>query len=105
MSTYLCHDQPDLLRFEAQIVNTRPGAVLLSRSALHPGGGGQVADRAKMTHLHGIAHIVAVSLESGCYWHLLDQPVEVQGPVEVHIDAEHRSRVSQLHTDTHILNA
>ncbi len=39
------------------------------------------------------------------YWHQLDKPVELQGTVAIRIDAERRSRVSQLHTDTHILNA
>lgn len=105
MSVYLCHEQPDLLVFESSVLNTRAGAILLSRSALHPGGGGQVSDRATVKHQHGIANIVSVSLESDGYWHLLDQPIELNGTVEVCIDADHRSRVSQLHTDTHILNA
>ena len=32
-------------------------------------------------------------------------PIEVSGAVRVTIDAAHRLRVAQLHTDTHILNA
>ena len=39
-------------------------------------------------------------------WHVLDDPaVELAGDVVVRIDAEHRSRVAQLHTDSHVLNA
>ncbi len=105
MSIYLCHEQPDLLVFETEIINSRPGAVLLARSALHPGGGGQVADRATLTHAHGSMQIVDVVQEHGEYWHVLDQPLELGGAVQVSIDAAHRSRVAQLHTDTHILNA
>lgn len=105
MSVYLCHEQPDLLEFETEILDSRPGAVLLARSALHPGGGGQVSDRAVLAHGNGTATIVDVSHEAGRYWHVLDQPVEIAGRVQVRIDAEHRSRVAQLHTDTHILNA
>jgi misacylated tRNA(Ala) deacylase len=105
MTVYLCHEQPDLLEFETDIVDSRPGAVLLARSALHPGGGGQVADRALLTHAQGAVQIVDVALEEGRYWHVLDQAVELQGRVLVKIDAAHRSRVAQLHTDTHILNA
>jgi misacylated tRNA(Ala) deacylase len=105
MSIYLCHERPDLLHFETEIVDSRPGAVVLAKSALHPGGGGQVSDRARLMHRDGEAQIVDVSLERGRYWHLLDTNVEVHGEVAVSIDAAHRLRVSQLHTNTHILNA
>jgi hypothetical protein len=33
MSIYLCHEQPDLLAFETEVVDSRPGAVVLARSA------------------------------------------------------------------------
>jgi Ser-tRNA(Ala) deacylase AlaX len=46
MAVYLCHEQPDLFEHETQIIDSRPGAVRLARSALHPGGGGQESDRA-----------------------------------------------------------
>ena len=39
-------------------------------------------------------------------WHVLaDATAEPAGPVVVRVDAERRSRVAQLHTDSHILNA
>lgn len=105
MSIYLCHEQPELLEFAAEIVAARPGAVLLSRSALHPGGGGQVSDRAALRHRGGQARIVDVASAADGYWHVLDAPLTLEGAVEIAIDAAHRSRVAQLHTDTHILNA
>lgn len=33
MSNYLCHEQPDLYDFDTRVVESRPGAVLLDRSA------------------------------------------------------------------------
>lgn len=105
MAIYLCHQQPDLLDFETQIVAHRPGAVLLARSALHPGGGGQVSDRATLEHRAGVVEIIGVEAEGDDHWHLLGADVEIEGPVRVRIDAAFRSRVAQLHTDTHILNA
>ena len=36
---------------------------------------------------------------------MLGDDVEVAGQVVVRVDAEHRSRVAQLHTDSHVLNA
>lgn len=38
MAAYLCHEQPDFLTFDAEVVASRPGAVVLSRSAFYPGG-------------------------------------------------------------------
>ncbi len=105
MTIYLCHEQPDLLDFETEITDSRPGAVCLARSALHPGGGGQVSDRAMIEYQGGKVEIVSVEAEGDCYWHRLDTIAELQGPVRVQIDAAFRSRVAQLHTATHILNA
>jgi misacylated tRNA(Ala) deacylase len=105
MAVYLCHEQPDLLEFDAEIVGAREGGVLLSRSALHPGGGGQVSDRAVLRHAGGSVRIVDVLREGEQHWHVLEAPLRLGGRVTIAIDAEHRSRVAQLHTDTHILNA
>lgn len=106
MSVYLCHLEPDLLDFDAGVLESRPGQVLLSRSALHPGGGGQVGDVAVVEHRQGTVRITGVQAEGDRYWHVLDDPaLELDGSVAVHIDRERRFRVAQLHTDTHILNA
>lgn len=106
MSVYLCHLEPDLLDFDAEVLESRPGQVLLSRSALHPGGGGQVGDVAVVEHRQGTVRITGVQAEGDRYWHVLDDPaLELDGSVAVHIDRERRFRVAQLHTDTHILNA
>jgi misacylated tRNA(Ala) deacylase len=106
VSVYLCHEEPDLYDFETEVVGARPGAVLLARSSLHPGGGGQVSDVGKLEHSKGIATIIGISTEDGRPWHILDDPAPIWcGPVTVHVDREHRFRVAQLHTDTHLLNA
>lgn len=105
MSVYLCHLEPDLYEFEAEVVASRPGAVLLSRSALHPGGGGQVCDVGLLQHAGGTVHITGVEVDGERHWLLLDQAAELSGPALVQIDRDHRLRVAQLHTDSHILNA
>jgi misacylated tRNA(Ala) deacylase len=105
MAVYGYHEQPDVLEFDTQVIDSRPGAIVLERSLLHPGGGGQVSDLARLHHSTGRVDIVGVSLEAGRYWHVLASPADVAGEVHVEIDALHRARVAQLHTDTHILNA
>lgn len=105
MPAYLYHSDPDTLVFETEIVESRPGAVRLERSWLHPGGGGQVSDRAALRHAGGDALIAGIAIEDGIWWHLLDTDAQLDGRVEITIDADHRGRVSQLHTGSHILNA
>jgi misacylated tRNA(Ala) deacylase len=105
MADYLYHREPDILVFEADIIGSRPGAVRLDRSYLHPGGGGQVADRAALTHVGGTSQILGIAAEDGEYWHLLDRDESLAGRVVVRIDAAHRATLAQLHTASHILNA
>jgi misacylated tRNA(Ala) deacylase len=102
---WLCHEQPDLLVHEAVVVAARPGAVVLDRSACHPGGGGQPCDVGTLAHVHGVAAVTGVSVEDGRWWHLLDTDAEISGAVELRVDAARRDVVAQLHTDAHILNA
>ena len=53
----LCHEAPDLLEFEATVLDTRPCMVRLSRSAFYPGGGGQPADRGTLEWSGGVARV------------------------------------------------
>ena len=114
MAIYLCHEQPDLFVHDAEIVASRPGAVVLSRSAFHPGGGGQVSDRGHITWSDtsdasgasgGEADVTGIEPDGDVWWHLLDGDVAPSGTVEVHIDRAHRHRVASLHTMSHVLNA
>ena len=105
MAIYLCHEHPDLYRHEAQVVETRPGAVLLSRSAFHPGGGGQVSDIGGIEWAGGTSAVTGIEVDGERWWHLLADDATPEGDVEVRVDAEHRRRVASLHTASHVLNA
>jgi misacylated tRNA(Ala) deacylase len=106
MAIYLCHDQPDLYVHDAVVVDARPGAVALSRSAFHPGGGGQVSDIGQIAWSGGSAAVTHVDIDGDVWWHVLgDTEVELAGEVSVTVDADHRLRVASLHTMSHVLNA
>jgi len=49
--------------------------------------------------------VTAIEAEGGRLWHLLAEPVEIAGTVQAVVDADFRAMMTQLHTDTHILNA
>lgn len=106
MAIYLCHTDPDLASHDAEVVAVRPGAVALSRSAFHPGGGGQVSDTGRIEWAGGSAEVVRVDVEGDRWWHVLDDAAaEPSGVVLVTIDLEHRFGVASLHTVSHVLNA
>lgn len=105
MAIYLCHEHPDLHEHDARVVAAEPGRVALDRSALHPGGGGQVSDTGWIDHAGGSVAIVGIETVGAQTWHVLADPVVVDGQVAVRVDAERRHRVAQLHTDSHLLNA
>src|SRR4051794_1570149 len=105
MAVYLCHEQPDLYEHGAVVVAAAPGRVVLDRSAFHPGGGGQVSDIGSIEHAGGLVAGIGIGTVDDVVWHVLDDEVALAGEVTVRVDADHRSRVAQLHTDSHILNA
>jgi misacylated tRNA(Ala) deacylase len=105
MSRYFCHEHPDVLVLPTRVVDARPGAVLLEESPFHPGGGGQLTDRGGLRWNGGDVRVTAIEAVEGRFWHLLAAPVELAGAVEAVVDADFRSMMAQLHTDTHILNA
>jgi misacylated tRNA(Ala) deacylase len=106
MAIYLCHEQPELFTHEATVVDARPGAVVLSQSAFHPGGGGQVSDIGELELATGRVGVTGIEVEGDVWWHVLSDPsVELAGDVTVRVDEEHRRRVASLHTMSHVLNA
>ena len=42
-------EHPEVLTLDAEVLATRPGAVLTALSPFFPGGGGQLADRGTLT--------------------------------------------------------
>jgi misacylated tRNA(Ala) deacylase len=87
------------------VVDAGPGRVVLDRSAFHPGGGGQVSDAGWLEYSGGAVAVTGIETIDGEVWHVLADEIELSGGVVVRIDADHRSRVAQLHTDSHVLNA
>jgi misacylated tRNA(Ala) deacylase len=101
----LWHEAPELLEFEASVLDAEPGRVRLSRSSFYPGGGGQPADRGVLRWAGGEARVERILADGDVVWHVLAEPVVIESPVVGVVDAAFRQRMCQLHTDLHILNA
>ncbi|HET7339955.1 MAG TPA: alanyl-tRNA editing protein [Methylomirabilota bacterium] len=102
---YFCHEFPDVLTVPTRVVDARPGAVVLERTPFHPGGGGQLADRGVLRWQGGEARVTAIEADGERFWHVLGEPVEIAGAVEVAVDAEFRALMAQLHTNAHVISA
>src|ERR1700730_18868183 len=87
MARLFCHDHPETFVVETEIVDARPGRVLLAQSPFYPGGGGQLADRGVLRWSGGISTVSGFEPGDGGFWHLLDDgAAEVSGPVEAAVD-------------------
>ncbi|MBN9090571.1 MAG: alanyl-tRNA editing protein [Reyranella sp.] len=100
-----CHDHPETLTLETTVADARSGKVALAESPFYPGGGGQLADRGVIRWSGGEAKVTGFEVSAGKLWHLLDVPGEATGSVEAVVDPDFRSKMRQLHTTSHVLNA
>jgi len=100
-----CHEHPETLTLESEVVDSRPGAVALAQSPFYPGGGGQPGDRGRIRWEGGEAVVAGFEYAGGLLWHLLEGTGEPKGAVEAAVDPGFRRIMRQLHTGTHILNA
>lgn len=106
MSRYFCLDHPDVLTLVTEVVDARPGRVVLAESPFYPGGGGQLPDRGTLAWGGGEVAVSGFENEDGRLWHRLAEPVELPpAPVEARVDGPFRQAMRALHTDLHIVNA
>jgi misacylated tRNA(Ala) deacylase len=106
MSHAFYHEHPGTLLIETEVLDAVPGKVLLAQSPFFPGGGGQLADRGALRWVHGEIAVSGFEKTGGKIWHQLADPqVQLAGHVQAAVDADFRQMMTQLHTDTHILNA
>ena len=99
------HEHPEILVVETEVLDARPGRVLLARSPFYPGGGGQLADRGVLRWERGEAAVVGFEPSDLGLWHLLADEVEAGGRVQAAVDERFRQLMRELHTGTHVLNA
>lgn len=101
----LCRDEPDLLEWEGDVLDARPGAVLLAQTPVFPGGGGQLPDVATLRWDGGEAAIVGLTPDPRGWWHGLAGDALQSGRVRVSIDPAPRHLMCELHTLAHVTNA
>lgn len=105
MPRYFCQDHPDRLELDVPVLDTRPGAVLLAQSPFFPGGGGQLADKGAIHWSGGVASVERLEPDAKGFWHILAEPVLVEGSVRAEVEPRFRRLMCELHTLAHVLNS
>jgi misacylated tRNA(Ala) deacylase len=105
MSRYFCHESPNVLTLATEVIDSRPGAVLLAEHPFYPGGGGQLPDRGRIRWSGGETAVSGFETFDSRIWVRLPEPVEISGAVEAVVEPAFRQLMRELHTDLHILNA
>jgi misacylated tRNA(Ala) deacylase len=99
------HEHPDIMTLETEVLEARPGRLLIAVSPFFPGGGGQLADRGLISWAGVEAPVEGFERSEGKIWVLLADEQEIQGNIEAAVDVAFRRMLTQMHTYTHILNA
>lgn len=104
MTELLYFDDSYLKEFQAEVLKSDDGRVVLDKSALYPGGGGQPADNGWLTHQGQRVRITGARRLEGEYWYLLEGQSPPQGGlVSGEVDWERRYQLMRTHTAMHIL--
>jgi misacylated tRNA(Ala) deacylase len=97
--------------FEAEVLSSAPGRVVLDRTLFYPEGGGQPGDSGVLTLADGRAFKVSDTKKGeqhGTVAHVLeDASVELASGTHLtgHIDWQRRHRLMRMHTCLHLLSA
>ncbi|MGN1285085.1 MAG: alanyl-tRNA editing protein [Bradyrhizobium sp.] len=105
MSAAFTHDHPDILQLEADVLDARPGAILIERSPFFPGGGGQLADRGILRWSGGKLPVTGLARDERGLWHLVPGDSVISGKVMLEVEPAFRALMCELHTLAHVINA
>lgn len=97
---------PYLRGFDAAVVESDGGWCLLTRTAFHPGGGGQPADAGWLACGGETLAVAAVREdEAGRLWHHVGRDLPVGAPVRGELDWPTRYALMRYHCLLHVVNA
>ncbi len=101
----LYYEDPYMHEFEANVLYSKDGEVILDATAFYPEGGGQPCDTGKLVWSGGEAKVVDVQKYGEVVVHRVDGSVPEGARVKGILDWERRERLMRMHTAEHVLLA
>ena len=90
--------------WDARVLRADGEEVLLDRTALYPGGGGQPADRGTLAWDGGAARVVAARRDGDDVWYRLEGGIPARGrAIRGALDWDRRYALMRAHTALHIM--
>ena len=107
MGTRLYLEDPYLREFDAEVLASIDGWCTLSRTAFHPGGGGQPPDRGDLLLADGGSVPVQGAREDadGRVWHAVGRDLAAGAAVRGALDWPYRYAIMRHHGLMHVVNA
>ncbi len=99
----LYYDNPRAETFEAVVLNSKEGEVILDQSLFYPEGGGQPSDQGVLTTEDGSYFVKHARRENGLIIHEIDGKISKGEVVDGRVDWERRMALSRHHSATHII--
>lgn len=100
----LYYSDPYASVFEATVLASAPGMVILDKTLFYPEGGGQVGDTGLLRWRQGEAKVIDTQVVDGVVVHFTEGALPAAGDVVLgEIDYERRLSIMRHHTATHIL--
>jgi alanyl-tRNA synthetase len=104
------YEKPELDEISAKVISAdeKKGVIVLDQTIIYPEGGGQMADRGKMTGKKGGAKIVDAQKLFGVVLHILGEKEDAKKfaageKVKVALDRQRREQITIHHTSTHVI--
>lgn len=91
--------------FEATVERALDTRVVLDRTHFYPEGGGQPADRGRLTTDADTWRVTDVQKQDTIYHHVTGEPPAAGTTVRGELDADRRDTLSRYHTAQHVLSA
>jgi misacylated tRNA(Ala) deacylase len=104
MSEKLYLDDPYRRAFDAEVVASAGGWCALSRTAFYPGGGGQPADRGRLTAGGEELAVEEVREDAGEVWHRVGRDLAPEAAVHGELDWPWRHALMRAHALMHVVN-
>ncbi|MFX1252576.1 MAG: alanine--tRNA ligase-related protein, partial [Promethearchaeota archaeon] len=109
MAQKLFWERPYETEFEAQIIEIREDAVILSQTLFYPAGGGQLSDRGFLKKENTSFEVIEVNKENDSILHHLKTPFKgklaIGDTISGHIDWDFRYAIMKAHTSQHVFSA